>query len=638
MSYITTKLQPIKSYPTYQFYAKADSKSLETVDVFKICILEAFKWLRARLNNFSDLPDGILDLEPSRFNELSDEALVSFSYTNGLSIDVIYIEKKGIWSFKLSETDMGANMGTDSERPPVQGRTFNTEIAFIKQKEYVEIGVRTICSEPSDTTAECEVFRPTVVKALAENSDIRLVQSGFILDKKPLEITSKAELDRFFGIYEDACLNFPIVLVCDSKTEVKIPQAADIKIDKSTINVTGGFSFANKSFGSDLNLSVDANALKLNAKKSVQIPAEKPKKPKEKSPVSKAEPIKTKLPVFDYTSLADKLVGFAIVAFADEKFFSQISNKTRISLDHGDIVIISRKEVIERIKYTQYQNDMKSCFRALRSDIIAMTKRKQYSFGDVLFHSDAKLKDFHTKRHETDSLEEQCNIYRLEINELRSQVKEMSQHQTDMQQSAEALRIAQKKIDAIQRELESRDAAYADLLEASEKKEAAYKKNADLISFYKKQIEVAALFPTHNEDVCDWIDSNFSDSIIVTSRARSEMRKYSGALDLACLCDGIVYLNAYSQSKRNEISDDELQLYAERYKWEVQPCGKETLKMRKSDYTVTYNGEQRTLDQHIKCGVKTEELIRVYFYWDDDLKKLVIGSMPEHLATVKQST
>ena len=60
--------------------------------------------------------------------------------------------------------------------------------------------------------------------------------------------------------------------------------------------------------------------------------------------------------------------------------------------------------------------------------------------------------------------------------------------------------------------------------------------------------------------------------------------------------------------------------------------------MHRSDYTVTVDGTQYILDQHIKHGVHAEELIRIYFCWDDDKKKIMIGSMPEHLATVRNST
>jgi hypothetical protein len=81
-----------------------------------------------------------------------------------------------------------------------------------------------------------------------------------------------------------------------------------------------------------------------------------------------------------------------------------------------------------------------------------------------------------------------------------------------------------------------------------------------------------------------------------------------------------------------------LNLYAEHRKWEIQGCGKEALKVHRDDYTITIDGEQYILDQHIKRGVRTEELIRIYFCWDDKSRKIIIGSMPEHLATVKKST
>ena len=61
-------------------------------------------------------------------------------------------------------------------------------------------------------------------------------------------------------------------------------------------------------------------------------------------------------------------------------------------------------------------------------------------------------------------------------------------------------------------------------------------------------------------------------------------------------------------------------LYAERNNWEIQGCGKAALQMRKSEYTVSHNGKQYTLDMHIKHGIHGEELIRIYF-WDEAEKK-----------------
>ncbi len=627
MSYITTKLQPLKSYPTYQFYARVDSKSLDLQCTFKICILETFKWLRARLKKFSDLPEGMLTPEPENYADFSDDSIISFSYSNGLSVDVVYIEKKGVWSFRMTESDIGANIGKENERKPVQGRTFSTEIAFLKQGDYIEAGVRTICSEPSDTTADCEVFRPTVVKALADNENIRLMQSGFILNKKPLEINSKSDLERFFGIYEDNSLNFPIVLVADSETEIK-----EIDIEKiSTLNKT--FSAVN--CFSAVNVTLENS--NPNLKNISEFIPDKRKKSKDK-PKETIRTEKVKLPVFDYVELARGLVGFAVVVFVDDRYFKQISNKTHINLSYGDIVVISRKNMIERYSYKDYYNNMSGFLKSLRYEINAMPKRKQYDFGNVLFHSDAKLKEYHTKRHETTSLEEECRIYRLENAELKSQIKDISQYHTDMQQTAESLRTALKKIDSLQKELETCETLYREALSNNEQKESAYQKSAELISFYKKQIEIAALFPTDKDKICDWIENSFDENIVLTQRAKAEMRKFSGNLDISSFCDGIVYMNSYAKYRKHEISEIELQLYAERNNWEVQNCGKETIKMRKSDYTVTYENEQYILDLHIKHGVKAEELLRIYFCWDEKRQKILIGSMPGHLATTRQGT
>lgn len=627
MSYITTKLQPLKSYPTYQFYARVDSKSLDLQCTFKICILETFKWLRARLKKFSDLPEGMLTPEPENYADFSDESIISFSYSNGLSVDVVYIEKKGVWSFRMTESDIGANIGKENERKPVQGRTFSTEIAFLKQGDYIEAGVRTICSEPSDTTADCEVFRPTVVKALADNANVRLMQSGFILNKKPLEINSKSDLERFFGIYEDNSLNFPIVLVADSETEIK-----EIDIEKiSTLNKT--FSAVN--CFSAVNVTLENS--NPNLKNISEFIPDKRKKSKDK-PKETIRTEKVKLPVFDYVELARGLVGFAVVVFADDRYFKQISNKTHINLSYGDIVVISRKNIIERYSYKDYYNNMSGFLKSLRYEINAMPKRKQYDFGNVLFHSDAKLKEYHTKRHETTSLEEECRIYRLENAELKSQIKDISQYHTDMQQTVESLRTALKKIDSLQKELETCETLYKEALSNNEQKESAYQKSAELISFYKNQIEIAALFPTDKDKICDWIENSFAENIVLTQRAKAEMRKFSGNLDISSFCDGIVYMNSYAKYRKHEISEVELQLYAERNNWEVQNCGKETIKMRKSDYTVTYENEQYILDLHIKHGVKAEELLRIYFCWDEKRQKIFIGSMPGHLATTRQGT
>lgn len=638
MPYITTKVQALKSYPTYQFYATADSKTVNVDDVFKICILETIRWVRSRLQAFHDLPQELLVPDPEHFSTYSENDLTSFSYNNGFQIDVIYIDSISVWSFRITEPDNGANLGTPYERPAVNGRTFTTEIAFRKQKDCVEVGIKTICSEPADTTADCEVFRPRVVKALIENCELVLHHGGWVLDGTPMEITTNNALDRFFMLYSDPKQSIPLILVADSDSVQKEAQAV---VSPSSVTALSASSYNLSGFGAhDRKYDIEIKAEGVGAKKSITIPKSKSPKAKKNSEavISNRRPVSIKLPILDYSELAKHLISFGIVVFVDEKLFKQLYNKTHISVKHGDILIISHQEAIECHSYSQYSDDMPSYSRSLRSNIIEMQKRSLYNFGDVLFYSDAKLKEYHTKRHQTDSLEEKCRIYKLEITELRSQIKEISQQQLDKQHIAESLRLTQKKVDGLSLELQSRNDDYQRLVETMEHKENAYRKSARLIQFYQQQLDIAAQYPTDKNEICNWIEEFFSAELVLSNRAKSEMRKYSNALDIISLCDGIVFLDAYVKYRRHEISEDDLSLYAEHRHWEIQGCGKEAIKMHRADYTVSIDGVSYLLDQHIKHGIRAEELIRIYFCWDDRNQKVIIGSMPGHLATVKNST
>lgn len=628
----------MKSYPTYQFYATADSKTVNVDDVFKICILETIRWVRSRLQAFHDLPQELLVPDPEHFSTYSENDLTSFSYNNGFQIDVIYIDSISVWSFRITEPDNGANLGTPYERPAVNGRTFTTEIAFRKQKDCVEVGIKTICSEPADTTADCEVFRPRVVKALIENCELVLHHGGWVLDGTPMEITTNNALDRFFMLYSDPKQSIPLILVADSDSVQKEAQAV---VSPSSVTALSASSYNLSGFGAhDRKYDIEIKAEGVGAKKSITIPKSKSPKAKKNSEavISNRRPVSIKLPILDYSELAKHLISFGIVVFVDEKLFKQLYNKTHISVKHGDILIISHQEAIECHSYSQYSDDMPSYSRSLRSNIIEMQKRSLYNFGDVLFYSDAKLKEYHTKRHQTDSLEEKCRIYKLEITELRSQIKEISQQQLDKQHIAESLRLTQKKVDGLSLELQSRNDDYQRLVETMEHKENAYRKSARLIQFYQQQLDIAAQYPTDKNEICNWIEEFFSAELVLSNRAKSEMRKYSNALDIISLCDGIVFLDAYVKYRRHEISEDDLSLYAEHRHWEIQGCGKEAIKMHRADYTVSIDGVSYLLDQHIKHGIRAEELIRIYFCWDDRNQKVIIGSMPGHLATVKNST
>ncbi len=166
----------------------------------------------------------------------------------------------------------------------------------------------------------------------------------------------------------------------------------------------------------------------------------------------------------------------------------------------------------------------------------------------------------------------------------------------------------------------------------------AFYNSASVIKFYKDKAEAAAEFPTEISAVAEWAEREYGEYIEISSRAKNELKKYSGSLDVSTLCDGIYFLSGYAKFKTGRIDKQLLDLYAEHSGWEVQNCGKEALKIYKSDYTMNIDGRKLLMDQHIKYGIKSQVLIRVYFTWDDEAQKIAIGYMPGHLPTVRNST
>ena len=212
---MTTKLKQIKSYPTYQLHAFSKRNRSAVNDIFKICILETMKWLRSRLSEFTEIPEQLDLPEPENYGQLSFEMLRSFSLNVGSNINVVFIENKGIWSFELTETDMGENIGTEMERLPVNGRTFTSDISFMINHERVEIGIRTICSEPCGTTAPCRVFRPAIVKMLSVNPKVGL-SFEYDIDGSVVHIGSRAEANRLIDLIQNSRFSIPMVIAAES--------------------------------------------------------------------------------------------------------------------------------------------------------------------------------------------------------------------------------------------------------------------------------------------------------------------------------------------------------------------------------------------------------------------------------------
>lgn len=600
MGHEPTVLQRLKSYPTYQFYAEITSEKLSGSELFCQLVLETFSWLRARLT--VDIPAELNTPEPEEYSTFSEAQLCSFSLDLGWKADVTYVPEQGIWAFSLRETDLGANIGRENERPPVQGRLFKTDISFIKCDNIVECGVRTVVTEPVSCDAPCEVFRPTVVRSIIVNPNFKLSHGGIFLDAKPFRIKTKSDFERFAAAFHNPRFDYPLILIADTEFENEKQTAVMTELPK-----IDGLSMSFSSIPAALTNMVSKN-----------------------SPQRRIE--------FPYERLADKLKGYGIVCYVYNKVFSVLNNKLHLDLKSGDIIVCVRGQQTERLCYTTYCKDIEACYQKLKHEIQELPKRRAYDFGNVVFQADAHLFSLQKRREAAQTMEESCALFQQENSELKARLSELEQQDNDLRERNETLRLTKKQLqDALDENIKLLDSVKK-LKAEFQDRQVAYEKASALVQFYKDKAEIAASFPTDKDSVCDWAEAHFLKTLVITQRARTELRKYQGGLDVTMLCDGLLYLDAYARARNGEITEEQLVLYTDQRNWEVSFCGKEAIKIHESDYTVTHEGKKYKLDMHIKYGNRAANLIRIYFCRDEDSEKIIVGSMPEHLATVSKST
>ena len=449
-----------------------------------------------------------------------------------------------------------------------------------------------------------------IIPALAQNPHVGFLKNGFLLNGKAMEIRKKSDIAYFDALCHAADFDMPLVVVADSGT---VQKKLDLEqMDVSAVPKLQSFS-AELSAHNDMLHFYDRNVQMNEAESTVTKNLQQPLNRRVKRHVSSkmklkpeaASPAKAetteKLPVFPFEKLAEKLLGFGVVCFVEHRCLEEFSRKYKLALQEGDMLILRHGSTAERYPYAQYARDMDGFSRQRKQELRQMLKRGAFTFGRILFHSDARLAVLQDSQQETLSLEERCRILQQENDELKNQLKDFTQQNTDMRMNGEQLRIYQKQLAEKEAELERRNAAYQVLEQEYDSKKNSYQQSTEIVQFYREKADIAATFPTDKEAIPEWAEKHFSDSLIFTQRARNSLRKFSSKLDLAVICDGILYLSAYGKFRQGNLSEE-------------------------------------LLDMHIKYGIKAKGLARLYFCWNEELQKIVLGYLPSHLPTLKNPT
>ena len=334
-------------------------------------------------------------------------------------------------------------------------------------------------------------------------------------------------------------------------------------------------------------------------------------------------------------SIAERLLAFCHVFSVHEKQFNRLF-KARLAnkeVKEGDIVLYKhwKDSVKLEIEESIPKEDI---IETIKIEVRKYPLRKNIDYRDTLFYRKKKKKKYsNINTNDPVELKETIEQLREQINAINKTIKEKD---ADIEKIQEKKTAAEKELKTVNRQNK----------EIKEKNDSLTKEN-DILSHkvkeldgFKKLVNYIAGFPKSAENIPQWVQENFFDQLLFHDRAVKALNSSKAIIDVTLLCSAILYLNAYMLNKRNEITEEELELYMYDKPWQITPCGKTSIDKFPDEYTIDLSKydtivEKAVLNQHLKSGNQRENLLRIYFTFVTiaGIEKLIIGSLPDHLRT-----
>lgn len=597
-------------YPTYQLYAIAGANKNDPEKVLTIAILETLSWLRRRFRNL-DVPKELNYPEPVDFAQMSLDALTSFRIDAGYKVDVIWLPEEKTWALQLTEPDLGPDPGAEQQsRQPVPGRIFETNIAFRISGSQVHGGFRTLVSDVAGTPIPCEVFRLALVKQLVRNPLVGLYHIWPIQDQ-PIVLDRQHAIARLQSTLASDDLLLPIVLAVASD-----PPKPDLKSLPSLADL-------------------------------VESMSQRSRHPLDWQPEQPIEPFRVTAsqsdPQFPFSllQLAHDHMGYAHYFNLPVHQIVSWNKHAHQTVSEGDVWIFEPQAFgggTRHFTKAQILADPAGFESRLHDLIQNFPKSKPMTFGPVAFVPEAKvMESAHALR-----------LSRSKVDILRASEARVealaTYHQRELQQKDDIIAQKGQKIQRLEKLLEEKDAEKAQIrldletLAESHKKQLA-EQQAEIEHLKKKLAR-----PIDLTDIIPWVERSFPDGLLLHARAKNELSAVKpDEVHLPLLCDALEFLATdYRDELLGLISPEEmLNRCAQKYNrsFEVTPLSGTSVEMFAKDYQIKYyigkKGKpvESQLNLHLKVGIDTRNLIRIYFLYDKDKQLIVVGSLPKHLKT-----
>lgn len=138
--------------------------------------------------------------------------------------------------------------------------------------------------------------------------------------------------------------------------------------------------------------------------------------------------------------------------------------------------------------------------------------------------------------------------------------------------------------------------------------------------------------PTDVDQLLEWAQTRLGAHVVLLPKAIRETRRARN-VNVEYLHEALVFLrDVYVPMRLGSMDRETYEAALRASRFDETPCFSNPGSAEAFDgYHVSWRGSRLRLDRHLKWGVSTQNMLRIYFAWDDATGSLVVGHMPTHL-------
>ena len=654
-----SKVLPLGKYRKYNAYQAAFDICAKGPDTgaderFRKTVLIITKWLKDRYAKRADKEGGSRALEvlepypdPEGYAglDLSDIGDVEVLDEGEIRICCHTFDKDGTetvqWALRIDE-------------PGLEHETFITDATVVRCGDRVTLAVRGAVKIPTDHIRQVSFFRPAFIRNIVKDDDLCLTESGtqeiYCFGPGAIHINGKSnsECSDFREAFlENASRQLPVFFISQHGMET----------------LGGELAYMPKP---------EPEPEEADDEETVEENAPEESKPEEKEPKEDEKPQRNIVDAAAYASM-----GYAHIIVVDgstRKLFAGGEYESYADrLDKGEFVMLGSEP--EERDYGAYfeLDDKMQMIGTFMSDMRRMMERFPYDFGGIDFYTELRIRKREDELREMltggganidpAKLIEEVTALRDVIATLRA---EKDQEDEDHKSEVALLKSENDKLKGkLDKQKYYSDALKEQQLLLKEEKQALSEKVDEAAS---KEAEVKAVpsltaadYIARNAGILNpparyqkdlligWIDEYYKDTIILHNRARHSIESLGTLEESRCriIVAMIHYLHGCTLywNEGNNDFDSEHSVMQEfvpyNYVFEIGPVGNNSIDAYKSSYQLDVSEYDEKdgvvyMKQHIKYGKgfgDDPSMVRLYYYYDSNIRKSIIGEMPNHLPT-----